>query len=525
MGASSSRGGATDVRERHPELVEAEVKKIQAEEEALRRRTDMEMEEKRAAVEALRRKTDVEVEEKRAAVEEKRAAVEEKRWSSVRSVAPLALGVSLAVGLAADYYLHENPAYLKRRVLAALRATSTGPRVRAESVAQEYRLPSSSRSPLSAGFVPTMLLGPTGCGKSTLLRDFAAAVTSGRQGGKPRAPALLVRMRIPSRQPLHVAGESARVDPSSRVEDAEAARSLMDSTASQVYAQIGFPPRRSIMSELFEKGVRLRSSVGDFEVNVATRARLVYALRLLFESAESLYFERVREGIAQEHAAPVVLFDEVQDLIKDDRLARAGGKYVFEYLGTLLVSYCVDRRVARGVVAGSSAMLSVEYDKTVASGARWVHHYLDDPDEGAVMAQLTSRGYTASEARGMVELCGTRLRLLEKPLRDGVDVVDHATFMQSAIDLASSQYSDLFSALEAPDLELLGSFLDSVEESESNGGAAAVRVNLRNLPRRLRDLDLSKVLYLRYNRTFVFQSRLHRNVWEKLRSEYVVSES
>ena len=141
------------------------------------------------------------------------------------------------------------------------------------------------------------------------------------------------------------------------------------------------------------------------------------------------------------------------------------------------------------------------------------------------MAQLTSRGYTASEARGMVELCGTRLRLLEKPLRDGVDVVDHATFMQSAIDLASSQYSDLFSALEAPDLELLGSFLDSVEESESNGGAAAVRVNLRNLPRRLRDLDLSKVLYLRYNRTFVFQSRLHRNVWEKLRSEYVVSES
>ena len=132
----------------------------------------------------------------------------------------------------------------------------------------------------------------------------------------------------------------------------------MDSTASQVFAQIGFPPRRSVVSELFDKGVSFCNSVTAFEVNVATRARLVYALRLLFEAAESLYFERVREGIAQEDAEAVVLFDEVQDLIKDDRLAQAGGRYVFEYLGTLLVSYCVDRRVVRSVVAGSSAMLS-----------------------------------------------------------------------------------------------------------------------------------------------------------------------
>ena len=132
MGASSSKAGATDMRERHPKLVEAEVKRIQAEEEALRRRTDME------------------VEEKRAAVEEKRAAVEATRWSSVRSMAPLALGISLTVGLAADYYLHENPAHLKRRVMAALRATCSGPRVGAESVAPEYRLPLSSRAPLSA---------------------------------------------------------------------------------------------------------------------------------------------------------------------------------------------------------------------------------------------------------------------------------------------------------------------------------------------------------------------------------------
>ena len=474
------------------------------------------VEEKRAAVEALRRRTDMEV-------EEKRVAVEATRWSSVRSMAPLALGISLAVGLAADYYLHENPAHLKRRVMAALRATCTGPRVGAESVAPEYRLPLSSRAPLSAGFVPTMLLGPTGCGKSTLLRDFAAAVTSGRQGGKPRAPALLVRMRIPSRQPLHVVDRSEGAEQGSRVEDAEAARSLMDSTTSQVFAQIGFPPRRSVVSELFDKGVSFRNSVTELEVNVATRARLVYALRLLFEAAESLYFERVREGIAQEDAAAVVLFDEVQDLIKDDRLAQAGGRYVFEYLGTLLVSYCVDRRVVRSVVAGSSAMLSVEYDKTVASGARWVHHYLDDPDEGAVMAQLTSRGYTTSEARGMIEQCGTRLRLMERPLVGGIDVVDYATFMQWAINFASAQYVDLFRALEVLDWELLCTFLDSVEESESKGGAARIRTNLRNLPRRLECLDLSKVLYLRLDRTFVFQSRLHRNVWQRVRSEYVDS--
>merc|ERR1711920_1145738 len=121
-------------------------------------------------------------------------------------------------------------------------------------------------------------------------------------------------------------------------------------------------------------------------------------------------------------------------------------------------------------------------------------HYLDDPDEGAVMAQLTSRGYAASEARGMIEQCGTRLRLMERPLVGGIDVVDYATFMQWAINFASAQYVDLFRALEVLDWELLCTFLDSVEESESKGGAARIRTNLRNLPRRLECLDLSKVL-------------------------------
>ena len=95
--------------------------------------------------------------------------------------------------------------------------------------------------------------------------------------------------------------------------------------------------------------------------------------------------------------------------------------------------------------------------------------------------------------------------------------------MQWAINFASAQYVDLFRALEVLDWELLCTFLDSVEESESKGGAARIRTNLRNLPRRLECLDLSKVLYLRLDRTFVFQSRLHRNVWQRVRSEYVDS--
>lgn len=53
--------------------------------------------------------------------------------------------------------------------------------------------------------------------------------------------------------------------------------------------------------------------------------RLEEAFELLFEAAEQLYHERLHQGISPAAAKPLLIFDGVQDLIKDERLAAAGG--------------------------------------------------------------------------------------------------------------------------------------------------------------------------------------------------------
>ena len=101
-------------------------------------------------------------------------------------------------------------------------------------------------------------------------------------------------------------------------------------------------------------------------------------------------------------------------------------------LARLLVTYGVDDHAVRAAVAGSSALLSVYFERTVASGGRWRYYELPDPEPEAVLRELRAHGYTAAEAEDMVALCGTRLRLLEEPLTCGASAVGARAFMDAA---------------------------------------------------------------------------------------------
>ena len=92
---------------------------------------------------------------------------------------------------------------------------------------------------------------------------------------------------------------------------------------------------------------------------------------------------------------------------------------MFKALARLLVDHCVDSHAVRAAVSGSSALLSIFFDRTVASGFRLITYSLPDPEPEAVLRVLRARGYTADEAADIVALCGTRLRLLDEPLKLG----------------------------------------------------------------------------------------------------------
>ena len=416
---------------------------------------------------------------------------------------PLAFGLAVVGALAADLAFCESPTLIRRRMLRTLRACRLPPSVPAE----RRRLLPVPQAPLVLGPLPTMLLGPTGCGKSTLLAELARATVDAHTP----APVVLVRLRLPSNE--H--GSGAR---------ALSGKGLMDAAAAQFYTQIGYPLRRSFLGAIFARGFTLKGEYSQAELAAAESVpRLIGALTLLFSVCAELRNERAAAGVPALDAAPVLLFDEVQDLIKDSRLKSAGGEAVFDMLAALIVSHCVDRTDARAVVTGSSAELNFAFSETVARGNRWHHHDLADPAPGVVVAALIARGYAEADAHAMVALCGTRLRLLARPLALGAADVRAAAFLDRAAAAGSEAFADTFKKLDRPSAAALARTLDAVAECGAGGApadGALVRPTKESLPAAVRAIDIAPILYVDRESGLFFQSELHARTWARVRSKY-----
>ena len=501
-GASSSSAGPVAAPITPTPLAEAQAELVKAQAKAALRRAEAAAHKAEAEAAAARERASADT--KRAETDAKRADADAKRADAEAAAAReqnlrqrahfLALAV-LAGGLAVDWYTHESPDYIKRRVAARLR---------------ECRVPETAKlspktflpvvQPLALGFRPTMLVGPTGSGKSTLL-----SVTA-REAASSKKNTVFVRVRGPPSQ-------------GGPVTSAEEACARLDATAAQVFKQIGFPARRAVLQLALD---RAAVTWGSYTVEMKTarvRDQLATALRLLFDVAEALCHERVDAGLSREDAAPVLLFDEVQDLIRDDRLACAGGRFLFQELATLLVAYGVDRRVVHSAVAGSSALLSIEFNKTVAAGARWMYTELQDPDPDSVSAALCARGYSAAEASAMIALCGTRLRLLEEPLTRGAAALSSQKFMDGSREMATRQFSDLLRLATTADARLIAGALDAALEFEAGKRNEPPGLD-RSFTERHAELA-SKVMYLRLDGSLAFQSRLHADAWQHSRARFV----
>jgi len=404
----------------------------------------------------------------------------------------------IVVILIVDYIVHESTDFIKLRMRNTLRKCLPPQSLPPHPTVM---LP-SPQDPLTLGFLPILLLGPTGCGKSTLLGFIASSLPT-------PAPVVLVRMRLPSTPPSAV---NAAVN-----EVPVTGNTLMDATAKQVFSQIGFPMRRT-----FLHGFALQVSEHTIDdLNPESIGRFINAMQLLFEVCEELKLER-QKSMKPMDAAPVLLFDEVQDLIKDERLRRAGGQLVLDMLGSQIVAYCVDRQAVRAVITGSSAELQFEFAaSTPLRGNRLDYFDLKDPETGTVITALQIEGgYSEEEARSMTDLCGTRLRLLQKPLTIGKKGISAANFLSQASTLGRSDYTSVFYKLNASEGMLLAKLIDNIEALETGRGVAK-RLLKDSLLEALRRVDMSPILYLDHNNELFFQSQLHRRTWAQVRNEYL----
>ena len=392
--------------------------------------------------------------------------------------------------------MHEDPDYIAWCVRRALRASAS----RGAPLPAAVPALSVPQPPPALGFLPLMLLGPMGCGKSTLLvRTFSEACAAS-------TPAVLVRWRL---------SESAKDAAATDVSDPSDAALVLASEA--LFQQIDFPPRRAMIFSVLKSGLLLmgQRSQADFMLP-ETRDRLLYALRVLFKAAEDVQAERIAAGIAAFDAAPVLLFDEAHDLIKDARLARAGGSAIFKHLALLIISYSVDRRAVRTIVAGSSVELDTAFMANAPYGNRWRHYELMDPAPEAVAAALEARGYAPSDARALIAECGTRLRLLQDPLQGGPDVVGAAGFIAASVAASDKAVAALFQRLAPADAAALARTLSAIAAADEEAIARAPQ-HLRQLPAAVRAAGdaFSSVVYADFRGRVHFQSRPVAHAWAR----------
>ena len=447
---------------------------------------------KRTEAEAARATAEAEATRAKSAAEAFAARSASYR-ANYRALAPLALLALAGGSLAADWYFHEYVPHIKRRMEAMLRTRGV-----AETKQPEWSV-QVKRAPLILGQLPVMVLGPSGCGKSTLL---AGVLRDARATG---TPSLLLHWR---RQQGRDSLKDAAVSVNANAE--------LEAAAQHVFPQIGFPTRRSFVGSLLTNGVWNKWAGVEAKLPAPTADRLAFAMRLLFEVSETMYFKRLGQGISLELARPVLMFDEVQDLVRDERLALMGGRLVFDQLASLLVTYGVDRGVVRTAAAGSSAMLAVEFNKTVANGFRWNRYMVTDPDKGDVLKALQSRGYTEQEAASMVELCGTRLRLLQGPLTDGAAALDASVFLADMRATAQDAFLETFLLFSTPhSRKSFAAVLDSIERFEQH--VSKIPPSLKHLPANHSANDFSCVIYVNPGKRITFQSQLHRSVWATIR--------
>jgi hypothetical protein len=291
---------------------------------------------------------------------------------------------------------------------------------------------------------------------------------------------------------------------------------LLDDLAQQLFASVGYPVRRAWVTRMLEGGFFVGGQYTQAHMTApGVRDRMVQALNALFNAAELIRKERIGEGVSSHDAAPVLLFDEVHDLVKDERLAATGGRYVFDSLIKNMVIFNVDRPHVRCVMAGSSAGLIKAVLETSFYGNRWAYYVLADPLPATVTAALQAQGYSAAEALAMVALCGTRMGLLHQPLTLGAHALSASSFLSAMRSTGSTQIEQMLVPLAAQPsaAAALLRVMARVAECDAGTQPEEARPTIMDLPSAALRQPYQTLLFQDLRCRLHFQSQLIASMW------------
>ncbi len=477
--------------------------------------------------EAIKARTEAEVnvsnERAKAIASEAAAKAEADRVASVARLFKKRLlifsGVAVltvASVLIGDYIYHDYEPFIKWNMKRHIRHGDTVPEM--GTITPTFLFPregSQQLPPLSD--LPTLLIGPSGCGKTTALHKFALDLKS------QDVPVVMINLRgryENNNQSRLQGGQEQLIQIAKRVCDRvyyPYRRSFLYSFFSATkYEKDGvvvegimmFPPQYYLLKDaintVFDCCRELSVEIKNEEKSLMTQLKsTLFWLVKRWRTDQS--DEKKLDVVKLSRPAPVIIIDEVHDLIKDTRLAKFGGLDLFELIGSLVTVNCIDDKNMYAILASSNSLMVTELEKKCGMTlSRRSVFELPDIQPELIISRLQAMEYSESEVKMILDVAGTRLRQLRKPLaseprpdilawKDNILNETWISFQEAFSNVGDANYSKLFKLLD---------------EIELNGF-----VNYEGDAQKLvRQFDLASIVYISLVK-IEFQSRTHKLYW------------
>ncbi len=258
---------------------------------------------------------------------------------------------------------------------------------------------------------PRVLLGPTGCGKSTLLKMAANMYYSNGLG-----PVKFISIRASENSTENSSNDKTRpIDDDTFKGNSEAFNNITQA----ILQGINYPIRRPIIEELFSSIKSLK--VGDdvelimqFK-NQRNEDKLSKAFSMLVDCAVELRNERDK--------VPLIIFDEIHDLVRVNRFRDVGGLRTFRKLADMVVHHNVNNSNINFLFAGSSSILADSFKRySHLNDNRTDYCYIEDYSPEVMEKYLCEKRLLSREnALHVINRVGTRLRIVKRVV-SGLDL-------------------------------------------------------------------------------------------------------